>query len=111
MKLPPLTAVAATFRALSHKYLMTGRGEAAPKLTIDRHESGFPVAQELMTMAVDAQQADDHVQAAFDTDRHPVIRFHPLRDKVMGQPVGRLVELRIVQLHVFGLYRHGLRRA
>jgi hypothetical protein len=56
-----LKAVAATFRALSHKYLMTGRGEAAPRLTIDRHESGFPVAQELMTMAVDAQQAARHL--------------------------------------------------
>ncbi|MFM7442584.1 MAG: hypothetical protein ACKO2N_01545 [Tabrizicola sp.] len=55
-----LTAVAGTFRALSHKYLMTGR-EGAPKLTIDRHESGFPVAQELMTMAVDAQQAEKHL--------------------------------------------------
>ncbi|MFM7336522.1 MAG: hypothetical protein ACKO1H_19300, partial [Tabrizicola sp.] len=44
-----LTAVAGTFRALSHKYLMTGR-EGAARLTIDRHESGFPVAQELMTM-------------------------------------------------------------
>ncbi|OZA10502.1 MAG: hypothetical protein B7Y02_10525, partial [Rhodobacterales bacterium 17-64-5] len=40
-----LRAVAATFRALSHKYLMTGRDGAA-RLTIDRHESGFPVAQE-----------------------------------------------------------------
>jgi hypothetical protein len=56
-----LTAVAATFRALNHKYLMTGRGETAPKLTIDRHESGFPVAQELMTMAVDASQAEKHL--------------------------------------------------
>ena len=56
-----LTAVAGTFRALNHKYLMTGRGEAAPRLTIDRHESGFPVAQELMTMAVDAQQAEKHL--------------------------------------------------
>jgi hypothetical protein len=56
-----LTAVAGTFRALSNKYLMTGRGEAAPRLTIDRHESGFPVAQELMTMAVDAQQAEKHL--------------------------------------------------
>ncbi|MBY0350647.1 hypothetical protein [Tabrizicola sp.] len=56
-----LTAVAGTFRALSHKYLMTGRGETAPRLTIDRHESGFPVAQELMTMAVDASQAAKHL--------------------------------------------------
>jgi hypothetical protein len=31
-------------RALNHKYLMTGRARGA-RLTIDRHESGFPVAQ------------------------------------------------------------------
>ncbi|MGL4319891.1 MAG: hypothetical protein ACRCS3_03440 [Paracoccaceae bacterium] len=53
--------VTATFRALSHKYLMTGRADGAPRITFDRHESGFPVAQELMLMAVDAQQADKHL--------------------------------------------------
>ena len=56
-----LTALAATFRALSHKYLMTGRAETAPKLVMDRHESGFPVAQELMVMALDAAQAAKHL--------------------------------------------------
>ena len=56
-----LTALAATFRALSHKYLMTGRADTAPKLVMDRHESGFPVAQELMVMALDAAQAGKHL--------------------------------------------------
>ncbi|MFE3836014.1 hypothetical protein [Pseudogemmobacter sonorensis] len=56
-----LNGVIGTFRALNHKYLMTGRAEGAPHLTIDRHESGFPVAQELMVMAVDAQQAGKHL--------------------------------------------------
>ena len=56
-----LTALAATFRALSHKYLMTGRADTAPKLVMDRHESGFPVAQELMVMALDAAQAAKHL--------------------------------------------------
>ncbi len=56
-----LGGVIATFRALNDKYLMTGKAEAASRLTIDRHESGFPVAQELMMMAVDAQQADKHL--------------------------------------------------
>ncbi len=56
-----LTALAATFRALSNKYLMTGRAETAPKLVMDRHESGFPVAQELMVMALDAAQATKHL--------------------------------------------------
>ncbi|MDQ2066893.1 hypothetical protein Q9295_10945 [Xinfangfangia sp. CPCC 101601] len=56
-----VAGVVATFRALNHKYLMTGKAEAASRLTIDRHESGFPVAQELMLMAVDAQQAAKHL--------------------------------------------------
>lgn len=56
-----LAALTATFRTLSLKYLMTGRAEGAPRLTFDRHESGFPVAQELMVMAVDAAQAGKHL--------------------------------------------------
>ena len=77
-----LKAVAGTFRALSHKYLMTGRGEAAPRLTIDRHESGFPVAQELMTMAVDAQQAARHL-AGMPSETE-------LKDRMVRQIVGDL---------------------
>jgi hypothetical protein len=77
-----LKAVAATFRALSHKYLMTGRGETAPRLTIDRHESGFPVAQELMTMAVDAQQAARHL-AGMPSETE-------LKDRMVRQIVGDL---------------------
>ena len=75
-------AVAGTFRALSNKYLMTGRGEAAPKLTIDRHESGFPVAQELMTMAVDASQAEKHL-AGMPSEAE-------LKDRMIRQIVGDL---------------------
>ena len=75
-----LKAVAATFRALNHKYLMTGRGEGAPRLTIDRHESGFPVAQELMTMAVDAQQAAKHLEGMPSETE--------LKDRMVRQIVG-----------------------
>ncbi len=52
-----------TFRALSMKYLLVGRdtGRFFGSLTIDAHESGFPVATELMTMANDAQQAAKHL--------------------------------------------------
>lgn len=77
-----LKAVAATFRALNHKYLMTGRGETAPRLTIDRHESGFPVAQELMTMAVDAQQAGKHLGGMPSETE--------LKDRMVRQIVGDL---------------------
>lgn len=77
-----LKAVAGTFQALSHKYLMTGRGEGTPRLTIDRHESGFPVAQELMTMAVDAQQAERHLGGMPSETE--------LKDRMVRQIVGDL---------------------
>lgn len=56
-----LAALTATFKALNYKYLMTGRAEAAARLTFDRHDSGFPVAQELMMMALDAAQVQKHL--------------------------------------------------
>lgn len=58
-----IAALSATFRALSLKYLMTGRvdGPLPGRLTFDRHESGFPVFQELLVMANDAQQAAKHL--------------------------------------------------
>ncbi len=58
-----LAALGRSFRALSFKYLMTGRveGPLPGRLTFDRHESGFPVAQELMVMANDALMAERHL--------------------------------------------------
>lgn len=56
-------SMAFTFRALGMKYLMTGRdtGQFFGSLAIDTHESGFPVHRELLSMAVDAQQANKHL--------------------------------------------------
>jgi hypothetical protein len=73
-----------TFQSLSYKYLMTGRvdGPLPGKLTFDRHESGFPVAQELMVMANDAQQAEKHL-AQLPTDAE-------LKDEMIRQIVGEL---------------------
>ena len=59
---------------------MTGGGKRPPRLTIDRHESGFPVAQELMTMAVDAQQAEKHL-AGMPSETE-------LKDRMVRQIVG-----------------------
>ena len=76
--------LAATFRALSLKYLMTGRVEGplpgAP--SFDRHESGFPIAQELMLMAVDVSQADRHL-AGMPSEAE-------LKDRMVRQIVGEL---------------------
>ncbi len=54
-----LTALSETFDALSMKYLIAGRvaGTAQAHLTVDVHESGFPVFQEIVTLANDAAQA------------------------------------------------------
>lgn len=71
-----------SFAALSHKYLMTGRSETAPRLTFDRHESGFPVAQEVMTMALDAAQVDKHL-AGMASEAE-------LKDRMVRQIVGEL---------------------
>jgi hypothetical protein len=56
-------SIAATFRTLSLKYLVSGRldGSGQKHLTIDLHESGFPVFQEIATMASDAAQAERHL--------------------------------------------------
>lgn len=77
-----VTALRATFAALSNKYLMTGRSESAPRLTFDRHESGFPVSQELMVMALDAAQSAKHLAG--------MPSIPELKDKMVRQIVGDL---------------------
>lgn len=59
-----------TFRALSWKYLLVGRetGRFFGSLTIDGHDSGFPVAEELMSMANDAHQAHSHLSSMPSVD-------------------------------------------
>ncbi|WP_146589568.1 hypothetical protein [Puniceibacterium confluentis] len=56
--------IAFAFRALSYKYLLVGRdtGQFFGSLTMDDHESGFPVASELLVMANDALQAERHLE-------------------------------------------------
>lgn len=74
-----------TFAALSLKYMMSGRidGPLPGRLTFDRHESGFPVAQELMVMANDALQAEKHLSGmASETE---------LKDRMIRAIVGDLV--------------------
>ncbi|MFY0647238.1 hypothetical protein [Sulfitobacter geojensis] len=53
-----------SFKALGLKYLLAGRetGRFFGSLTMDNRDSGFPVAEELMTMANDAQQAGAHLE-------------------------------------------------
>lgn len=77
-----LAAVAASFRALSLKYLVAGRIEGVGQghLTIDRHDSGFPVYQELAVMANDAAQAAQHLQGMPDAGR--------LKDQMVAEIVG-----------------------
>ncbi|PSL18664.1 hypothetical protein [Shimia abyssi] len=59
-----LKAISFTFRALSMKYLLVGRetGQFFGSLQMDAVESGFPVFNELLVMANDAQQAEMHLR-------------------------------------------------
>jgi hypothetical protein len=79
-----VTRLARTFRALSHKYLLTGRdtGQFFGSLTIDKADSGFPVFSELMTMANDAQQAERHLAGMRSKAE--------LKDEMIRQIVGDL---------------------
>lgn len=66
------TALTYTFRALSWKYLLVGRetGRFFGSLMIDGRDSGFPIAEELMSMANDAQNAKSHLAAMPSVEAH-----------------------------------------
>jgi hypothetical protein len=101
-------AIAATFRALSMKYLIAGRldGAAARHLTIDLHESGFPVYQEIVAMANDAAQAQKALEGLPDA--------LSLKDQMIRQIVGeRTVPTRLQyamsqRIYLEALVRGGL---
>ncbi len=96
-------AIAATFRALSLKYLMTGRdtGTFFGSLAIDRVESGFPVHREVLTMANDALQAEAHLQGT-----HSVAE---LKDMMIRQIVGDLtIPTKLQFAHAQRLYYEAL---
>ncbi|MFA5538538.1 MAG: hypothetical protein WDA23_04970 [Gemmobacter sp.] len=73
-----------TFRALSLKYLMTGRtaGPLPGRMAFDRHESGFPVFRELLFMANDAQNAAQHLPGLPSEQE--------LKDQMIRQILGEL---------------------
>jgi len=79
-----LTGLSYTFQALSTKYLMTGRigGMTADEMTIDRKESGFPVLAEILRMATDASQAENHLRNLPSAET--------LKDDMIRQIVGDL---------------------
>lgn len=102
------SAIAASFRALSMKYLIAGRLEAtvARHLTIDLHESGFPVFQEIVGMANDAAQAPQSLAALPEAAA--------LKDQMIRQIVGertmptRLQYALSQRLYLEALVRGGL---
>lgn len=98
-------AIASTFRALSLKYLVSGRIEGIGQrhLTIDLHESGFPIFQEIVTMANDAAQAGKHLAGMPDAAR--------LKDEMVRQIVGeRVVPTRLQYAMSQRLYYEALVR-
>lgn len=99
------SAIAASFRALSMKYLIAGRleGAAARHLTIDLHESGFPVYQEIVGMANDAAQAAGLLEGLPETAA--------LKDQMIRQIVGeKLVPTRLQFAMSQRLYHEALVR-
>jgi hypothetical protein len=84
-------AVARTFKALSLKYLVSGRlsGVGQKHLTIDFHESGFPIFQEIVTMANDAAQAAKHLEGIPEADK--------LKDEMVRKIVGERVVPTLLQ--------------
>ncbi len=66
-----LQGIAYSFRALGMKYLFVGRGAAQSHaaLQMDNHESGFPVFNELLVMANDAQQARQRLDGLPGTEQ------------------------------------------
>ena len=85
-----IRAISRSFKALSLKYLVSGRldGIGQKHLTIDFHESGFPVFQEIVTMANDAAQAARHLDGMAEAER--------LKDEMVRQIVGeRIVPTRL----------------
>lgn len=98
-------AIAATFRALSLKYLVAGRLDVIGQkhLTIDLHESGFPIFQEIVTMANDAAQAARHLEGMPDAAR--------LKDEMVRQIVGeRVVPTKLQYALSQRLYYEALQR-
>ncbi|MFN6952529.1 MAG: hypothetical protein ACK4NE_08045, partial [Albidovulum sp.] len=80
-----IRAISRSFRALSLKYLVSGRieGIGQKHLTIDLHESGFPIYQEIVTMANDAAQAERHLAGMPTAER--------LKDEMVRQIMGERV--------------------
>ncbi|WBU65267.1 hypothetical protein [Paracoccus aerodenitrificans] len=79
-----LRAILASADALSMKYLVSGRVEGPLRqfLTIDVHESGYPVWSEIAQMAADAAQAESHLARTPDAKA--------IRDDMIRQIVGDL---------------------
>ncbi len=77
-----LARLAYTFKALSMKYLLVGRetGQFFGSLQMDAVESGFPVFNELLVMANDAQQAEAHLRGMPDSEA--------LKDEMIRKIIG-----------------------
>ncbi|HMQ41372.1 MAG TPA: hypothetical protein PKC09_08870 [Paracoccus sp. (in: a-proteobacteria)] len=79
-----LSAMLRSADALSMKYLVSGRvdGPLRKFLTIDVHESGYPVWSEIGQMAADAAQAADQLARTADSSQ--------IKDDMVRQIVGDL---------------------
>ncbi len=103
-----IEALSRSFRALSLKYLMTGRdtGKFFGSLAIDRVESGFPVFREFLSMASDAQQAARHLETLPVVER---LKEQMIRTIVSDQEIPTRLQFATSQrLYYEALARGGL---
>lgn len=91
-----LAALGYSFEALAMKYRLTGRdiGHALPSLEIDIHESGFPVAAELLVMAYDAVQAQAHLNTSASPE---TLKEEMVREIVSQRRVPRALQFALSQ--------------
>jgi hypothetical protein len=78
------------------KYLLVGRdtGQFFGSLTMDDHESGFPVATELLVMANDAQQARRHLESLPSTE---VLKTQMIEQIISSQTIPTRLQFALSQ--------------
>ena len=91
-----LRAIGFSFHALSLKYLLVGRetGRFFGSLAMDAVESGFPMFNELLVMANDAQQAEVHLRGMPDAE---TLKDEMLRVIIGGQEVPTKLQFALSQ--------------
>ncbi len=114
-----LVSISYTFRALSMKYLFAGRNSERGtgrymfrSLEFDAVESGFPVVSELLVMANDAQQAENHLKTLPSEDDfkdqmvRKIVADHEIPSKLQYALSQRLYYQELLKGNLFWAQNH-----